>query len=178
MMATRSISCVCVCVIFFLYGCAPIQPNTEEVYSSPKEKATETPVSPPQEIQYFIHTIKWLGENIIIISEWYTGSENNWLKIIESNPTVDPKQIKIGESILIPEALMKTHEPMPRLYLGSAVQSAGKMPQKTPTPPIVSSPEFLPLGIDEIELFGPVSEEGEQVLPAESDLEFPLETIE
>lgn len=178
MMAARLIRWVCVCTIFILYGCAPIQPDTEKIDSLPEEKITDTTVSSPRQIQYFIHTIKWPGENIVVISKWYTGSENNWLKIIESNPAVDPKQIKIGASILIPEALLKTHEPMPRSYLGVNVQSDRKKLQQIPTPPIVSSPELLPLGIDEIELFGPVYEEGEKVLPAESGLEFPLETIE
>lgn len=189
MTITRSvlISLICGSILFFLYGCAPIQTDTERVEPQVKDVTENTaPLLPPKE-KYFTHTIRWKGEKIVTIAEWYTGSEKNWLKIIEANPTVDPKQIKVGDSILIPEDLMKTHKLMPLTYRGSAVQSKKKSLQPTPTstvsapppaPPVPALAESVPPGVDEIDLFGPIYEESDKPLSAEPGLDLPLETIE
>jgi len=181
MTITRSIlvSWISFCILFFLYGCAPIQPDTGKVESMVEETTANTVPPATSERRYFTHTIRWQGEKIVTISEWYTGSEKNWLKIIEANPTVDPKQIKIGDSILIPEDLMKTQKPMPQTYRGSSVQPKKKSLEPPPPASTVSPPpEYEPPGIDEIDLFGPIFEDGDEPLPEEPGLTLPLETIE
>ena len=88
----------------------------EEKLSVPgNQKAQLAPVS---ETQYFSHIIKWPGENLTRISVWYTGTINNWQRIQEVNLSIDPRRIDIGDTILIPENLLITSEPMPMDFRG------------------------------------------------------------
>jgi len=64
-----------------------------------------------------MHTIKWSGETLSIIALWYTGDQSNWKTIAQSNPDINPNRIFGGHEILIPERLMKTHDPLPKEYV-------------------------------------------------------------
>lgn len=154
--------------MFWPFGCSLIKaPQPEEKPPPPPvpriielpEPAT-TPSTP--EIKYFTHKIKWPGENLIRIARWYTGSGQNWLNIVAANPSIDPRRIKIGETILIPESLLKTREPMPISYL---------------TPKNEKKIE-LPAPAIEVELFGPIDIETQNDLPDGTGSPLPLETID
>lgn len=169
---------VCVWSLLSICSCVPVQRDTD-VELPPPEKQTEvfSPQSEP-EVQYYTHTIRWPGENLIRIARWYTGSGNNWLQIIEANPTIDPKRIRIGDSILIPEDLLKTQEPMPESYRVRGVQQK----VKTAEPSFTAETPALPVddlpGAGEIELFGPVYGDTETNAPGEPVPPLPLETID
>jgi hypothetical protein len=166
--------------IFWPLGCSLIQSITPEdvpqpaplprVVEQPLESQPEQVTPPPvPEVKYFTHTIKWSGENLIRISRWYTGTGQNWLPIVEANPSIDPRRIKIGDSILIPESLLKTREPMPISYL--APTATGK------EAPSVPPAESLP-NTEEVELFGPIDTEAQTDRLEGTGSPLPLETIE
>jgi hypothetical protein len=155
--------------LLWSYGCSVIEPNIPKDKSSLEDQAGQISPSVTHVEKYFTHTIKWTGENIIRISWWYTGSGKNWLQVIEANPSIDPKRIKIGDSILIPEKLLITNESMPIHYRGPVATQ--KMEEVEP------SGEFLPK-TEEVELFGPIDNETQTGLIEENDSLIPLETIE
>ena len=166
--------------IIWPLGCSFVQPVTSvdppppaplpRVLEHPLESQPEQVTPPPvPEIKYFTHTIKWSGENLIRISRWYTGSGQNWLPIVEANPSIDPRRIKIGDSILIPVSLLKTREPMPISYLApTAIRKEAQ-----PVPPAESLPNT-----EQVELFGPIDAEAQTSRLEGTGSPLLLETIE
>jgi hypothetical protein len=179
MTTTRSsiVNWICVCFLFSLYGCAPIQPKTEEIDFLPEDKAEGISVALPER-RYYTHKIKWAGENVARISRWYTDSESNYLQIIQANPTIDPKRIQIGDSILIPEDIMKTHEPMPQDHLRSVIPLKNKKLKPTSILKAPALPVNSLLSTEEMELFGPIYEDVKTLTPEESKTLLPLETLD
>jgi len=126
------------------------------------------PLLPPK-AKDLNHKIKWPGENLSLIARWYTGSAKNWTRLVEANPGIEPRRIKIGDSILIPADLLKTRQPMPVEFMSSA-----------PSPPktLPSSSAKKAGNSDNIDLFGPVDTEAQKSDAGDIDSPLPLETIE
>jgi hypothetical protein len=84
--------------------------------SGGREQSDQTAQNAAREYQNscYKHTVRWPGESLSLIAKWYTGSYNNWKKLAEANPRINPNLIKPGHIILIPPALIKTREPLPQ----------------------------------------------------------------
>jgi hypothetical protein len=172
----------------WVFGCSWFQPNAVKekppvkalppksveaqipsiVKQVDKEPKKISPPTPP-EVKFYTHTVKWSGETIIRLSRWYTGSGNNWLRLIEANPSIDPRRIKIGDTILIPENLLTTREPLPISYLSSSIEQ---------TQESSSTSERAPARIEEVELFGPIDTGLQTGRLDATDSPLPLDTIE
>ena len=159
------------CMLCFCCSCSLLQPGTEDratkqvVYEELPASATNT------DSLYYSHVVKWQGESLSRISMWYTGSVKNWLTLQEINSAINPKQMKIGDIVLIPEDLIKTREPMPKEFRGT-----NNKVKRKPAPEAVTelSPERA-----EPQLFGPIDTQTEEKEdPEESGLSLSLETID
>ena len=179
MTKVSTVRCIMVMLILWPVGCSIFQPAGQEKVppETPVPPATKQALDspqdvrplPPPEVKYLNHKIKWPGENLILIARWYTGSAKNWVRLVEANPGIEPRRIQIGDSILIPEDLLKTRQPMPIEFL-----SAATSPPKTPP-----SPSAKKAGnSDKIDLFGPVDTEAQKSDADDIDSPLPLETIE
>ncbi len=86
--------------------------------SSCSSRSPKTPqadqVKPP-----LYHVIKSDGETVAIIAKWYTGEVKNWKEIVKVNPRLDPANITVGDSIMIPGDLIHIREEMPKEFLNS-----------------------------------------------------------
>ena len=102
---------------------------------------------------YYVHTVRWPGEMLYIISKWYTGKFKNSIAIANANPKLNPNRIFIGNKILIPEALLKTSEPMPKSFVSQFVREEKR--KTSPTKPLPQSTSSEPSEEEEPELFGP-----------------------
>jgi len=123
-------------LIWMLTGCASQQwqytpppstvaPTVEPELSPPAATIVEPepasgvsskiPVSKKPE--FYVHKVRWPGETISLIAQWYTGSQRNWEIIVKANPGFDPKRMHIGDKILIPKEIIENREPMPQNYL-------------------------------------------------------------
>lgn len=146
--------------VFWFSGCSVVEPVS--LGDKPSQAASE---------EYLTHIITRQGENLTTISMWYTGSGKNWLRIAEVNSLIDPRRIRIGDEILIPENLLITRETMPIDYLELIAENEVVVSQ-SPAPTAPTPPPA------EVELFGPI----DTVTPAgssgEGDSALPLETIE
>jgi hypothetical protein len=78
-----------------------------------------TPSRETEKILYHVHTVQWSGESVSIIAGWYTGDIENWKALANANPKINPNFIIKGNTIRIPEYLLKTREPMPKDYVDS-----------------------------------------------------------
>ena len=125
---------------------AIIQPAPKSAGNIPPARELPPPPSKP-ETQPYVHKVRYSGENLISIAEWYTGSRKNWAVIAKANPDLNPNRIFIGDTILIPENLMKRRDPLPPDFL---INTAHKEPAKQASPLKQPSTES-----DAIELFNP-----------------------
>ena len=130
-------------------------------------KASKKSVPSRVEPAPYVHTVRRSGETLIAISHWYTGSADNWKRLVEANNGLNPRRIQVGDKILIPEELMKTQQPMPADYMASKTQK-----KKVPT---TSSPT-QPTETNRIDLFGPIENNDAAENPDLVGL--PLESIE
>ena len=175
---------VLVSISLWFCGCVKKQPmkpeETNNLSSSMQAESTLSSESP--QTQYLRHTIQWPGESLIRISRWYTGSGNNWRLIAKANPSVDHRRIKIGDTILIPEDLLKTHQPMPVDYRVPKSSKKKKALQSPPQPEAVTKapapPVDLPPAPEKIELFGPIDDEVQATQTEETGTSLSLETID
>jgi hypothetical protein len=141
----------------------------EQIVPSPVSQPEQIVPPPEAKVKYFIHIIKYKGEDLTLIARWYTGSGKNWLRIVEVNPSIDHRRIQIGDSILIPESLLKTRQPMPISYVHRKVSKKKKQP--VPSDNSISN-------IKEVELFGPVDTDTQAGNININDSLPPLETID
>lgn len=142
-----------------------IKPETDAVM-----KKTPSEVKPPSltsEPGFYIHRVRWPGETLSTISQWYTGSWKNWKSLSKANPSLHPNRIGIGDNIFIPEALMKSRKPMPISFLSSSVRkkSVQSFPSKK------SSIES-----DAVDLFGPIDTDQTSIESHKVELFGPIET--
>jgi LysM domain len=64
-----------------------------------------------------VHTVQWSGESLAIIAEWYTGDDSNTAALITANPSLTFGSLPIGQTVIIPGAIIETREPMPESFL-------------------------------------------------------------
>lgn len=95
---------------------------------SPAAPSPAVPAPPP--VSYYTHTVKWSGESVSIIAAWYTGDLQNWKILAQANPALNPNLIYPGIKVLVPENIIKTHDPMPKDFVDSFYPKA-----KTKAPP-------------------------------------------
>jgi hypothetical protein len=89
-----------------------------------------SPVPAPPPVSYYTHTVRWSGESVSIIAAWYTGDLQNWKILAQANPALNPNLIYPGIKVLVPENILKTHNPMPKDFVDSFYPKA-----KTKAPP-------------------------------------------
>lgn len=135
------------CMLSFC-SCSSLQAIMEEYKSLPGNQKEQ--LAPISETKNFSHIIKWPGENLTRISLWYTGTIENWTRIQELNSSIDPKRIDIGDTILIPENLLITREPMPMGFRGNGKKKKKPAPESLPEESSTSGENQLlnPIDID------------------------------
>jgi hypothetical protein len=117
-----------------------------------RDKTPAQAISSQPEADFLSHTVKWKGETLSVIAKWYTESLDNWKKIAEANPGLDPARIAIGSKLLIPDRLLKTRKPMPKKYINEfniRQNIETESPETAPQPDKKTEPDKGP------ELFGP-----------------------
>lgn len=77
----------------------------------------------------YLHTVRWQGETLCLIAQWYTGSWKNWRTLADSNSAINPDRLAIGDRVVIPEGLLRNRKPLPRdLVLSLAARERGHQP--------------------------------------------------
>ncbi|MEN8692543.1 MAG: LysM domain-containing protein [Desulfobacterales bacterium] len=115
----------------------------------------------------YVHTVRRSGETLVAISRWYTGSADNWKRLVETNNGLNPRRVRVGDKILIPGELLKTQQSMPADFMALKTQE-----KRAPT---TSSPN-KPTETNRIELFGPI--ENNDTVENPDVVGLPLESIE
>jgi hypothetical protein len=80
-----------------------------------------TPPAPePVGPQFLEHRIAHRGETLGLIARWYTGSADNWKRLVDANPGLRVNSLQLGQVVLIPEEIVTRSEPLPASMLKSA----------------------------------------------------------
>ena len=92
--------------------------------------------------QYYVHTVRYSGETLGLIANWYTGEVRNWNLIQEANPGLRPERITIGQQINIPRGIMTNSETLTREVVRGGVRnrSAASSAKSSSSLPAVVEP--------------------------------------
>lgn len=145
---------------------APVE-SPPPIEIKPDTPASEIPVPETSKLSVYSHKVRWPKETLSHIARWYTGTIKNWKAIAKVNPDLNPKKIKIGDTIYIPEDLLTLRKPMPRSFVGASVQKKAV--------PLSSSKKIL-IPLESTKLFGPIESEPLIIETDSSELFRPIET--
>lgn len=99
---------------------APVEVKPETAVAVHESSALVPPTAAEPEPRFHAHNVRWPGETLSVIAKWYTGTVKNWKALANANPTLNPKKIVVGDTILIPENLLTSRKPMPFSFLKSS----------------------------------------------------------
>lgn len=70
----------------------------------------------PRAARVFTHVVRYKGETMAAIVEWYTGSVDNWRAVAQLNADVTSPNapLKIGREVKLPGELVTRQDPLPR----------------------------------------------------------------
>jgi LysM repeat protein len=140
-------------VVIMMAGCATFSERLDKLgdwgrglYAKSEEGPSATQgTEEPKQTAFYVHTVKWPGESLSIISKWYTGNIDQWSTIAKSNPALNPNLIRVGVKIRIPKKIMTNEKPMPKEFVASFYHEVtkGSDKAKPATPPKDSEPMLI-----------------------------------
>jgi hypothetical protein len=90
-----------------------------------QDVAIRAPIATPPAPTFFIHEVKFRGQTLGQIAEWYTGSFDNWRKLARANDIPVPNvALKVGREVKIPSELVVRQDPLPEPKRKHVVRSA------------------------------------------------------
>jgi len=77
--------------------------------------AVRVPAGPPPMPTFFVYAVKFRGQTLGQIAEWYTGSYDNWRKIARVNTDLSLTHVplKVGREVKIPTEIVVRRDPLP-----------------------------------------------------------------
>ncbi|MDY7032645.1 MAG: LysM peptidoglycan-binding domain-containing protein [Thermodesulfobacteriota bacterium] len=116
----------------------------------PLKKPTVVQEEPAPNSTCYIHKVRWYGENLSIVSKWYTGKFTHWKAIADANPGINPNRIFVGNKIFIPQDLLNTSEPMPEDFVSKFIKNV----KQKESPAIIQKRSVESIDEEKTELFG------------------------
>lgn len=120
----RNFACIGIIALFIAGmggGCAGVGQKVDDWLSAFRDQLNGNPSENRDaavNAKYFTHTAKWPRETLTDVAIWYTGDSKNQQKLARLNPDVNPNQITVGSTVVIPVSLLKTREPLPKYFSG------------------------------------------------------------
>ena len=98
-------------------GCTTVKEKFDKLVDHLPEKITFWSKPAPPEPDYYLHNVRYPGETLTIIAEWYSGDKENWRALAAANPILNPDHIDIGAKIRVPKKLLHNRERMPKEFV-------------------------------------------------------------
>lgn len=109
------------------------------------QDAKKAPPAP----MYFQHTVKYSGETLASIADWYTGQISNWKAIAQANPSMKPERMRIGDIVNIPTHLVIKTKPYPKPVSRQKPKSDQTSPKQDSSSQVTETkPEEVPVVAD------------------------------
>ena len=93
------------------------------VQEAPPPLPAEQEMPPQGDLE---HVVKYSGETLGLIADWYTGKVTNWSAIAKYNGNLKPERIHIGQVIRIPRNMVVKDSPLPREEVSRALARGRK----------------------------------------------------
>lgn len=135
----RGLALLGLALLWTFVGCATVDEFVKETAEKLPSWAKPSRSKPA----YFFHKVRYSGETLSIIAEWYTGDVDNWRYLAKANPDLDPNRVSIGTNILIPKKLLHTRKRMPKDF----VQAVAKRHKTRAAPVAKASPRAKSSGL-------------------------------
>jgi hypothetical protein len=93
-----------------------------------EDLAVRPPATPTPAPSFLVHVVKFRGETLGQITEWYTGRFDNWRTVARANDLAEPHEtLSIGREVRIPSQLVVRRDAMP-------APKKRRAPKGSPTP--------------------------------------------
>jgi hypothetical protein len=80
----------------------------------PEDLAVRAPATPTPAPSFLVHVVKFRGETLGQITEWYTGRFDNWRTVARANDLAEPHEtLSIGREVRIPSQLVVRRDSLP-----------------------------------------------------------------
>ena len=130
----KSLALLGLALLWFIAGCATVDKYVAQV----NKKLPSWAKKYNSKGTYHFHKVRYPGESLSVIAEWYTGDVENWRYLAKANSKLDPDRITIGTTVLIPENLLHTKKAMPKEFVDAVAKrhktrkaQAGKAKRKS-----------------------------------------------
>jgi hypothetical protein len=95
---------------------------------------------------FFVHLVTFRGQTLGQIAEWYTGSMENWKKLLPVNEDLSAanEPLKVGREVKIPTAIVVRRDPLPepkRKRAGARTSQKPPAEESKPADPAATAPE-------------------------------------
>ncbi len=142
----------------------------QQTIAAPSDVAQRPAFEPLPVTALHVHQVKWQRETLYSIALWYTGSGKYWKALADANPDIKPHRIRIGDTIRIPQHLIKTKRAMPADFVAAK--------PKVSHPPAPGDTQPVPKK-EEAGLYGPILENATAAEEkGKATLSAPLEVLE
>jgi len=92
-----------------------------------QDVAIRPPVEAAPAATFFVHEVKFRGQTLGQIAEWYTGSFDNWRKLARANDIPVPNvALKVGREVKIPSEIVVRQDPLPEPKRRRAAKPASR----------------------------------------------------
>jgi hypothetical protein len=114
----RSLALLGLALLWIIAGCATVDKYVAQI----NEKLPSWAKKSSSKGTYHFHKVRYPGESLSVIAEWYTGDVENWRYLAKANPKLDPEGIEIGATVLIPGNLLHTKKAMPKEFVDAVAK--------------------------------------------------------
>jgi hypothetical protein len=114
----RSLALLGLALLWVIAGCATVDKYVAQI----NEKLPSWAKKSSSKGTYYFHKVRYPGESLSVIAEWYTGDVENWRYLAKANPKLYPERIGIGTTVLIPENLLHTKKTMPKEFVDAVAK--------------------------------------------------------
>ncbi|MGD9167305.1 MAG: LysM domain-containing protein [Syntrophobacterales bacterium] len=114
----RSLALLGLVLLYIIAGCATVDKYVAQI----NKKLPSWGKKSNSKGTYHFHKVRYRGESLSVIAEWYTGDVDNWRSLAKANPKLDPDRITIGTTVLIPENLLHTKKKMPKEFVDAVAK--------------------------------------------------------
>jgi hypothetical protein len=114
----RSLAVLGLALLWIIAGCATVDKYMAQI----NKKLPSWAKKSNSKGTYHFHKVRYRGESLSVIAEWYTGDVENWHYLAKANPKLDPDRITIGATVLIPDNLLHTKKKMPREFVDAVAK--------------------------------------------------------
>lgn len=122
-------------------GCEGFAPSKKTSAPPPAPSSVSAPSQPyeaktsKKEKEFISHKIM-AGETMGSIAKWYSGEVEDWVKIAEANPEVEPTELHIGDKLKIPASMATAHKEQPDFSTAGLISKTKKASQGAAETPL------------------------------------------